>query len=698
MSKPRVLVVDDEESIRHVLNRVLEMNGCEVRQAGSAEEAVKQIADWEPAVAMVDIVLPGKNGIQFLADVKKIYKDTEVLVMTSNSSANTALQAIRSGAYDYLQKPFDNLKEIWTNVQRALEKRGLGLKNREVLEKAEARNQQLSNSVSLPEADDGLSDFSSLKEVMENFLAVVMAELDVKRASLMLLNSRSRELQIVASRGVPRGMLDMRVALGEGIAGRVAQTGEPFLVTDAATDLRVDERPDLSSSFISAPIAFSVPIKSEREIFGVVNVTNRASGKPFTADDTAFLSGLAGQLGIVIDGARRSDQLHKAYQSLRVMQDQLVFSERIKAVGQMAAGVAHDFNNSLSVILTRAQFAINRLEDGAPDLDSIRADLETIVKTSLQGAETIKRVQEYTRIRKGSPNASVDLNAVILDAVEIARPMWKEQCEAVGVSVEVITDLGPIEAVSGNVYELTQVVNNLIFNAVEAMPDGGTIRISTRVDEGRVRMQVTDSGTGMSDETRQRIFEPFFSTKETGQGLGTSIIFNIVERHQGRIDVESELGKGTSFTIRLPIFTGDLASEGPIAEPETLPPVESRILLVDDDATVRETNAEILGCGGHTVTAVASGSQALKRLQRERFDLVITDLSMPGMSGLELAEKIRSFDSELPVLLFSGWAIQEQEEKLAAVGIEHVLAKPCLMEDLLATVQRATRRTREVTP
>jgi signal transduction histidine kinase/CheY-like chemotaxis protein len=510
----------------------------------------------------------------------------------------------------------------------------------------------------------------------------------------MMLDKKTNELSIVASRGVPGECDNRRLKVGEGIAGKVVQSGETFLVTDTATDGRVSGRPDLSSSFISAPIVFSVAIKSEREVFGVINVTNRRSGKPFDSDDVAFLSGLAGQLGIVIDEAKRSDELHKAYQSLRATQEQLVFSERIKAVGQMAAGVAHDFNNALSVILARAQIALSRLDADPPDLDSLRSDLETIVKTSLQGAETIKRIQDYTRIRKDTPNSAVDLNNVIKDAVEIARPKWEAESKAQGKHVELALDLTEIPSASGNVYELAQVVSNLIFNAVEAMPEGGRISINTLAEGDSVFVRVADSGTGMDEETRKHLFEPFFTTKETGQGLVTSIIFGIVSRHGGEITVDSALGKGSAFTVRLPRSSqSESEAVAECAEPDR-PFAEARILLVDDDEMVRETHSEVLGAGGHRVVPVQSGAEAIEQCLAAEFDLVITDLSMPGISGLDLATRLKEQDPGLPVVLLSGWAVQELEEKVKQAGVDHILVKPCLMEDLLNVVRQVARTPR----
>jgi CheY-like chemotaxis protein/nitrogen-specific signal transduction histidine kinase len=405
----------------------------------------------------------------------------------------------------------------------------------------------------------------------------------------------------------------------------------------------------------------------------------------------AFLSGLASQLGIVVEEAKRSDELHKAYQSLRATQEQLVFSERIKAVGQMAAGVAHDFNNALSVILARAQFALSRLDSDSPEIDAVRSDLETIVKTSLHGAETIKRIQDYTRIRKDTPSSPVSLNDVIREAVEIARPKWEAGSKVEGKHIELALDLPEIPNASGNVYELAQVVSNLIFNAVEAMPDGGRISIDTSANDDSVIMRVADTGIGMDEATRKRLFEPFFTTKETGQGLGTSIIFGIVSRHGGKITVDSALGEGTVFIVTLPRSRISEAGAAAEAVRPDRPFAAARILLVDDDQMVRDTHSEVLAAGGHQVVSVGSGAEAIVQCRGPKFDLVITDLTMPGVSGLDLATRLKELDPGLPVVLLSGWAMQELEEKVKKAGVDYILVKPCLMEDLLSVVQKAAR-------
>ncbi len=691
MANERILVVDDEDTIRHVITRVLEMKGCEIRQAGSAEAAIPLLEDWKPEVALLDIIMPGKSGLQLLPEIKRLSRDTEILIMTSNASAETALQAMRLGAFDYIQKPLD-LKDLWANVQRALEKRSLTLRDRKLLREYEAQNRKLS-AVLPGDVDAAAMASSSVSETVRQYLDAVAEKLEVDRLSFMLVEPGSDHLWIVASRGLPED-LDLekvRIRIGEGIAGSVAQTGEPFVSSEGADiPQRREGAANLSDSLISAPIALSVAIKSDQEVLGVINVTNRRSNKPFRPEEIAYLKGLAGQLAVAIDGVRRSERLKKAYESLKSTQDQLVFSERIKAIGQMAAGVAHDFNNALSVILARAQVIRMKLDRPDPDMEKVRADLGTIVKTALHGGEMIKRIQDYTRIRKDAPSQPVQINEIIREAMEISRPKWKDESKVKGSTIDIQLELSDVPAVMGNLYELTQVMGNLIFNAVEAMADGGTITFRTRHDEDSVIVEVQDTGHGMDEATCERLFDPFFTTKETGQGLGTAIVYGIVSRHKGTIDVESQVGEGTTFTVRLPHAAKVAKQDAPAVDTDEAFQ-SAKILLIDDDDTVRESFLDALNTAGHQVTEITEPDALAFVLDQGTFDLMITDLHMGETSGLDLARQARSRRPAMPVVLLSAWAVQESEETMKDSGVDYVLAKPCLVEDLLATVQKAMR-------
>ncbi len=315
----RILVVDDESTLTYILQMVLEENDCDVRTASSAEEGLEIFEQFSPDVALLDIVLPGMSGLDLLDRIKEKAPSTEVLLMTSHSSLDTALRAMRQGAYDYIEKPFDDVQQVWFCIHRALDKRRLWLRNQELRREQTAQNHELCATVtrlnSLIDAGRAMAEFHSLPELLDCFIGLVSQELDVERASLMLVKDDT-ELRIAASRGIDTVVADeVRVPLGKGVAGSVALTGQPFLVTDTATDDRVEKvlNPSLSESFISAPIMLSMPIKSQEKVLGVINVTNRRSGRQFDEKDLAYLSGLAGQAAVAIERANYLANLKKAY-------------------------------------------------------------------------------------------------------------------------------------------------------------------------------------------------------------------------------------------------------------------------------------------------------------------------------------------------------------------------------------------------
>jgi CheY-like chemotaxis protein/signal transduction histidine kinase len=691
MDKPRILIVDDEETIRHVLVNVIAWNGCETREAASAEGGLALLSEFSPDVALLDIVMPGRSGLELLKEIKQRSPDTEVVMMTSHSSAETALRAIREGAYTYLQKPFENLDEIWTTLQRALEKRNLTQKKRSLLQGHDERSHKLSSDITLIDARPAAEDTSSIAELLDFFMDMVTDELGVDDACVLLMDEQAGELRSACRRTEgTRDPTAARIALGEGICGSVARTGVPFVLDarQAAQPGGNGHTPHPGDALFRGPIALCVPIKADNKVLGVFATGTRGSGEPFVEGDSVHLASLGGQLAAAIEGARRAGRLEKAYESLKAAQNQLVRSERIKAIGQLAAGVAHDFNNVLSVILARTEFVLKSLQSEAFDRTKAVTDLETIVKAALQGAQAIKRIQDYTRIRKDQPSAPVDLNAAVRDAVEITKPKWKQEAEARGRKVDMRLDLTEVPQVTGNRLELTQVVENLIFNAVEAMPNGGQIGFTTFEHGGSVVLEVTDAGTGMSEETQKRLFEPFFTTKESGQGLGTSIIYGIIARHKGDISVKSALGSGTTFRIALPPHVPDPKQAAQPALPVPAVPQSARVLLVDDEETVRTVYEEALLSVGHQVVAVAGGEEAIAQFEKDRFDIVITDLSMAGMSGYQVANNVKRINPAVPVILLSGWAIEQQSEQVRQAGIDAVLVKPCRIEELRDAVQK----------
>ena len=364
------------------------------------------------------------------------------------------------------------------------------------------------------------------------------------------------------------------------------------------------------------------------------------------------------------------------------IREQFSQMEKLSALGELASGVAHDFNNTLSGILGRAQL-LQRTDDP----EKIKRGLDIIMKTAEDGAKTVKRIQDFARQRRDHNFELVSVDQLLLDASEITRPRWKNCAEASNIHITLNLQIGSNAMVMGDDSELREVLVNMVFNAIDAMPEGGTLSLSTRTVDDSVVIKVVDTGVGMYPEVRSRIFDPFFTTKGTaGLGLGLAVSFGIIRRHSGNIEVDSTYGSGTEFRITLPVAniaqkSVEPAESTPIVQPA--PPVvqtgetsRTRLLVVDDEDFVRELLADILEGERCDVYLAEGGNEALSAFREMKFDGVFTDVGMPGMSGWELAREIREIDKNIPIAVITGWgeAVGSHEQK--AAGVDWVVAKP----------------------
>ncbi|HYB43130.1 MAG TPA: ATP-binding protein, partial [Candidatus Methylomirabilis sp.] len=368
------------------------------------------------------------------------------------------------------------------------------------------------------------------------------------------------------------------------------------------------------------------------------------------------------------------------------MEAQMHQSEKLTALGQMAGGIAHDFNNLLQAILGYAQL----MGKNPANVDVVRRGLEVIEKAATGGAETVRRIQKFARLRPEEAFIALDLDQVVRDALAITRPRWEEKKLKAGLPLSLDLHLGHVPPVMGRPAELNEVVTNLILNAIDAMPHGGTLRLSThRQGDRLVVFTATDTGIGMTEDVRKRIFDPFFTTKgDEGTGLGLPVSYSIVKRHGGDLRVDSRPGAGSTFTVLLPV--------GAAAPPDPPPPAlrpgarKGRILLVDNDPQVMTILGEMLRDAGHHVVPVGDGPDALRLFRPGAFDLVLTNIAMAGMSGWELAEQVRADDPEVPLVFITGWGMQEQDQaRCRGLGISALLFKPVRPDELHAAVQTA---------
>lgn len=370
----------------------------------------------------------------------------------------------------------------------------------------------------------------------------------------------------------------------------------------------------------------------------------------------------------------RTIELERALTELQCTQKQVIQQERLAALGTMAGGIAHDFNNALSIIMGFGELLLRDAEHGLTR-EKATPPITAILTAAEDAAKIVYRLREFYRPDEiEDQRVPIDLTKLIEQAISLTQPRWQTDATAGGHTITMTAEHGDIPCIAGDAAELREVLTNLIFNAVDALPEGGAITFHTRADGEAVVLKISDTGTGMTEEVRKRCLEPFFTTKgKQGTGLGLSMVFGIIHRHAGTIDIESEPGKGTTFTLRLPLASAETAGR-PEALPWSNEPL--RVLVVDDQPILCKLVCEHLQDDFHTVETALSGSDALEKFRAAHFDLVITDYVMAGMNGEQLAAAIKDLNPEVPVILLTGYGGDSTAGKQFSAAIDHVLTKP----------------------
>ena len=424
-------------------------------------------------------------------------------------------------------------------------------------------------------------------------------------------------------------------------------------------------------------------------------VTSRVH--PRHGEDTLEYQGIirnvTGQKQTEEELRRSRSQLLQTLAELKKAQNQVIQQERLSALGTMASGIAHDFNNALSPILSFSEVMM-RYPEILDDKEKVARFIKMINTAAKDATSIVSRLREFYRQREaGEIFFPVDLNQLVEEIISLTQPKWETQQLANGITINIETDLGRIPAIAGNEAELREVLTNLVFNAVEAMPENGTLTFRTRTDGNQAVLEVCDTGVGMTEEVRERCLEPFFSTKgRYGTGLGLAVLFGIIQRHDGTVDIESKPGQGTTFSIHLPTMV-DMPTESRIQESDT--PVQPlRILLVDDEPLVRQAVAEYLIIDGHTVETATNGREGLEKFHAGWFDIVVSDWAMPEMTGDQLAAAIKQVAPNKPVILITGFGDWTHTDEDLPEGVDCIVTKPIIwsaLQEALASVKRCER-------
>ena len=379
------------------------------------------------------------------------------------------------------------------------------------------------------------------------------------------------------------------------------------------------------------------------------------------------------------------------------LEKQLIQSEKLNSLGALAGGVAHDFNNVLAAIMGRAQLLrihvepLAGREENRKTVLELKRGLELIENAAKDGAETVRQIQEFSRRRTDDKDFThIDINELLDNALEYTRLRWKDEAESKGVRIRIIKECSSLNPILGRASELRGVFTNLINNAIDAMPQGGEIRVKSFMDDNIAVIKIEDTGNGIPPNIKDKIFDPFFTTKgPQSTGLGLSVSYGAINRHHGTITAESVEGEGTTFILTFP--AKENAAEGEVRQEKGIPirkeQVKARILVIDDEEGVRELLRDMLTEASHEVEVARDGKEGITLFREREYDMVFTDLAMPMMSGWEVAEKVKSINKKVPIALITGWNVSLDESELNDERINLVIQKPFKMEQILNLVR-----------
>ncbi len=537
--------------------------------------------------------------------------------------------------------------------------------------------------------------FSVVCDSLEDQLPVdfcSVALFDEAQGKITLACAGARSAQVVERLGLANAD---RLSVSDTALNRCLQgvlVHEPVLAANASALAR-----GLNSEGFTS--AVGAPLRVDDRTFGVL-IAARRGGRVFSPADLEFLMHLSEHVALAASQARLHSELRRAYDDLHQTQQMVLQQERLRALGQMASGIAHDINNAISPVALYTESLLVR----EPNLTQRGRDhLQTIQRAIDDIAETVARLRDFYRPKDAEPESlPIDLTPLARQVIDLTRARWRDMAQQAGVVIEVTVELPDglprVRAAEG---EVREALTNLVFNAVDAMPRGGTLTLLAGSDfaadgSEQVYVEVRDSGTGMDEEARRRCFEPFFTTKgDRGTGLGLPMVYGTMQRNGGAVEVDSAPGQGTAVRLVFPrahdkaLADTDWAALDLPQEPAD--PLD--LLLIDGDPELLRSLSDVLRAEGHRVTTAAGGQEGLDAFRGAlagggRFDAVITDLGMPGVDGRQVARGVKRESPTTPVVMLTGWGRRMTEDGDMPEGVDHLLGKPPAMHQLRVVLAR----------
>ena len=648
MAPVRILLLEQESSDAELVEKELRSSGLqiELKRAGTRSEFFSLYQSFHPDIILSDYIVGRTSGLTLMKAIRKVMPSQPFIFISWQIHEASVIEALKAGATDYIFK--ERPGRLTLSVYRALHEE----------EKRKERDQAQA------ELEKSEEYFRSLIENASDIIMVLDAQAVIRFAS----PSVRKLLGYETADFVGRNLTDF-------IHEEDKENSE-FVLTKSR------DKKDFSMEF-----RFRNRAGTWRGI--------EAIGRTLIAED--------GTMRTVINARDITDRIleqealresiirHlKTQTELQKTQQKVIQQERMAAIGQMASGIAHDFSNALMPVLGFSEILLNRPES-MKDLEKVRKYIEMINTSARDAMHIVGGLREFYRQKEKVENLQLmNVNKTIEQVVMMTQPKWRDESRAKGLNIQVVTRLEPVSETVGNEASIREALTNLVFNAIDAMPQGGSIQIVSHAEKEEILIDVTDSGGGMDEQTRQRCFEPFYSTKgKAGTGLGLPMVYGVIRRHGGTIDVKSSPGKGSSFLIRLPIRHAEAGDKVKIKLPTEILARKLRVLVVDDEPTVRTVLSEYLSGDGHSVEIACDGLKALEVLKKGTFDLVITDRAMPEMNGDQLALAVKKSYPSMPLVMLTGFGELMKVSGEHPPGVDHLLSKPLTLEtcrDTLAKV------------
>ncbi len=723
----RILVVDDEKSIRVTLKAFLEAAGNEVETAEDAESALSVLETTSTDVVLTDIILPKVSGVDLLKRIRRTWPLVQVVMMTGEPTLETASESLRLGAVDYLQKPVGK-NDVLKTIRNALrvkrlsdEKLRLEQDNQNHMHRLEQLVQE--RTLALAASEGALrrraEELSILNRISRKVNESITVQDTIQFALDEIVNASTADFAAFFQRAdteltlegmAPEEYEDLWKPrdihmVGNCLCGLAAEHGRAVYSSEVALDVRCTMGECIKVGFVSCA---ALPLSSDSENTGVLVIAS-VEKRDFHLQ-ASFLEAIAAEVSIGLKKSLLYEQVQRHALELqtglnrikeseaerRKLEEHLQRSQRMEALGVLAGGIAHDFNNILGAVIGYAELALMGLEDN----EKSRKNIKMVLTAGERARELVKHILAFSR-QSEKNRKPVQIAHIVKEVAKFIRASLPTT-----ITIRQYID-SDIPNVMADPVQMHQVLMNLCTNAHHAMREkGGILEIRLQaVDLGSqcasanpglepgpyVKLTIKDTGHGMDEETRKKIFEPYFTTKAkgVGTGLGLAVAHSIVEKHEGMITLESEPEKGAEFGLYFPAIAEESTEQSGL--PEMAPTGNERILFIDDEQFIVDIGKEMLEELGYSVEARTSSTEALSLFKNrpDRFDLVVADVTMPKIAGDDLAVKLKEIRADIPIVLCTGYSERIDEKRAKAIGIQALVMKPVLRAEMANAIRKA---------